>query len=255
MLEAKMNIINCVVRQRGPLAPSRRTSLPHPKVERQCVSARLPRDGEIQKLLSPINRYSSTVVLLFAADVVFVDCSESGVISSIMPLVQDDPINGLNNFIDVANKDDHNPIVVAARQMPRRSSTLSVSSQRNYITKSRGVSVAESVCSEPDLSNHKRASAASSTNTTYDDRNQSVRIGRFQTNVEGIDFNEASRGIIQNEDSDHSRKYSSGTIADNEEHTVPPKGAALGAISEATLLDNEERINYLEQEMAKLSFD
>ena len=38
-----------------------------------------------------------------------------------MPLVQDESISDLNHFIDVANKDDDNLIVVAARQMPPQS--------------------------------------------------------------------------------------------------------------------------------------
>lgn len=175
-----------------------------------------------------------------------------------MPLVQDDPTSGLNNFIDVANKDDHNPIVVAARQLPRSSSILAASSHRNDNTKSRRVSIAGtgSVCSEPDLENHKRASLASSTYTTYDDKNQSVRTGRFQGHFDDVDFNETSRGVIQNEDSGHSRRFSSNTQAENEEYTMRSKGAAnLRAISEARFFENDERINYLEQEMAKLSFE
>ena len=115
------------------------------------------------------------------------------------------------------------------------------------------MSVAGSVCSEPYLTNRKQATLASS--TTYDDRNQSFRSGRFHASFDDIDFNE-SGGTHQNEDSDHSLRYSSHTLAESEEHIRRPNGAAaLGAISEATLFDNEERINFLEQQMAKLNFE
>jgi hypothetical protein len=167
-----------------------------------------------------------------------------------MPLVQVDPVSSLNNFIDVAIKDDHNPIVNASRQRNQRTGLVSRQTSGKSTRRRSGRG------SNSELARNRLDSHIS--NGFHEGDQNSP----YSVNFDDVDLNSISSHSKARDDNDDDDGFLHPTGAVqaplNGKCIIRENGvAALGAIAESNLRGeyDAERFMSLEQEMAKMNFE